>query len=185
MRFTITPDDLHFGLNQVIAAIPSRTVAPILANVLIEATDQGVHITGFNYQLELRSRVTADVQQPGSLAVPARKLFDIVRPLPADVVYVNVDGQTLNLRCGKARFTLNGVAASEYPTFPSIDFDSGLSLPVVTLAAMTNAVSYAVSTNENRPILTGVLWELGDDVMTMVATAGHRLACCDLINPGP
>lgn len=179
MRFSTTPDNFQLALTQIIAAIPSRTTSPILSHVLLEATDQGVRFSGFNYELGLRARVNADVQEAGSFTVPARKLFDIVRLLPADVVHVSVRGETLMIRCGKARFTLNGASAKEYPDFPDLDLDAGLRLPSATLSAMINSVSFAVSTEESRPLLTGVCWELRPGKMTMAATDGHRLSCSE------
>jgi DNA polymerase-3 subunit beta len=120
--------------------------------------------------------VPADVDEPGSLTVPAKKLQELARELPEHPVRLSTKGDRLELTCGRAAFRLNGMPRDEFPTFPAVDFSSSWRVMGGTLHELIRQTSFAVSSEESRPILNGVLWQLGEDQMRMVATNGHRLA---------
>ena len=176
MNFTITRQNLHNGLVAVSASIPSKTTLPVLSNILFEARDGEVRMSGTDLDVAVRVRVPADVKQPGSLTAPGKKLQEIVRELPDNPVEVTTRGEQIELKCGKSHFKLNGLPADEFPTLTDIDFGSGLTVTGTNLNGLIHRTSFAVSTEESRPILNGVLWELRDGEMKMVATNGHRLA---------
>ncbi len=176
MNFTITRQNLHNGLAAVSASIPSKTTLPVLSNILFEARDGEVRMSGTDLDVAVRVRVPADVKQPGSLTAPGKKLQEIVRELPDHPVEVTTRGEQIELKCGKSHFKLNGLPADEFPTLTEVDFASGLTVTGTNLNGLIHRTSFAVSTEESRPILNGVLWELRDGEMKMVATNGHRLA---------
>ncbi|MGE0159536.1 MAG: DNA polymerase III subunit beta [Gemmatimonadales bacterium] len=176
MNFTITRQNLHNGLAAVSASIPSKTTLPVLSNILFEARDGEVRMSGTDLDVAVRVRVPADVKQPGSLTAPGKKLQEIVRELPDHPVEVTTRGEQIELKCGKSHFKLNGLPADEFPTLTEVDFSSGLTVTGTNLNGLIHRTSFAVSTEESRPILNGVLWELRDGEMKMVATNGHRLA---------
>jgi DNA polymerase-3 subunit beta len=176
MNFTITRQNLHNGLAAVSASIPSKTTLPVLSNILFEARDGEVRMSGTDLDVAVRVRVPADVKQPGSLTAPGKKLQEIVRELPDNPVEVTTRGEQIELKCGKSHFKLNGLPADEFPTLTEVDFGSGLTVTGTNLNGLIQRTSFAVSTEESRPILNGVLWELRDGEMKMVATNGHRLA---------
>jgi DNA polymerase-3 subunit beta len=120
--------------------------------------------------------VPADVDEEGSLTVPAKKLQELARELPEHPVRLASKGDRLELMCGRATFRLNGMPRDEFPTFPTVDFSSSWKIKGKILHELIRQTSFAVSTEESRPILNGVLWQLADDGMRMVATTGHRLA---------
>src|SRR5690606_18300924 len=101
---------------------------------------------------------------------------EIVRELPDQPVEVTTRGEQIELKCGKSHFKLNGLPADEFPTITEDDFSQGLTVTGANLNGLIHRTSFAVSTEESRPILNGVLWELRDGEMKMVATNGHRLA---------
>jgi DNA polymerase-3 subunit beta len=125
-------------------------------------------------------KVLADVREAGSLTAPGKKLQEIARELPDEPVEVTTRGDQIELSCGRSRFKLNGLPADEFPTLAEVDFSSGLGVSGKELQALIHHTSFAVSTEESRPILNGVLWELRDGEMKMVATNGHRLARMDV-----
>lgn len=176
MNFTITRQNLHTGLAAVSASIPSKTTLPVLSNILFEAREDGVWMSGTDLDVAVRVKVLADVKEPGSLTAPGKKLQEIARELPDEPVQVTTRGDQIELKCGRSRFKLNGLPSDEFPTLAQVDFSAGLTVSGKDLQSLIHHTSFAVSTEESRPILNGVLWELRDGEMKMVATNGHRLA---------
>ena len=176
MRFTITRQNLYNGLVAVSASIPSKTTLPVLSNILFATDGDGVWMSGTDLDVAVRVRVPAEVAEPGSLTAPGRKLQEITRELPDQPVEVTTRSDQIELRCGRSHFKLNGLPADEFPALPSVGFDEGWTVKGGDLQRLIHHTSFAVSTEESRPILNGVLWELGSGEMRMVATNGHRLA---------
>jgi DNA polymerase-3 subunit beta len=176
MKFKITRENLQQGLAAVSASIPTRTTLPVLSNILIEAGENSVAMSGTDLDIAVSVTVPAEVDEPGALTIPAKKLQELARELPEHPVRMSTKGDRLELTCGRASFKLNGMPRDEFPTFPAVDFASNWKIPGKVLHELIRQTSFAVSTEESRPILNGVLWQLGDDAMRMVATNGHRLA---------
>ncbi len=186
MKFTITRDNLQQGLASVGASIPTRTTLPVLSNILIEANGEGVRMSGTDLDIAVGLEVPAEVQEEGALTVPAKKLQELARELPENPVKISTRGDRFELSCGRASFKLNGMPKDEFPTFPAVDFSERWRIPGGTLGNLIRQTSFAVSTEESRPILNGVYWQLGDKDMRMAATNGHRLALMsvELTTPG-
>ncbi len=176
MKFTITRENLQQGLAAVAATIPARTTLPVLSNILVEAEADGVRMSGTDLDMAVSLRVPAEVETAGSLTVPAKKLQELARELPEQPARVTGKGDRLELECGRARFRLNGMPRDEFPTFPVVNFEESWRIRGDVLQTLIRQTSFAVSTEESRPILNGVLWQLGDREMRMAATNGHRLA---------
>lgn len=176
MNFTITRQNLHQGLASVSASIPTKTTLPVLSNILLEARNGGVWMSGTDLDVAVRVQVPADVREIGSLTAPGKKLQEIARELPDRPVDVVARGDQLELKCGRSSFKLNGLPSEEFPNLPGVDFEKGWSVTGKELQKLIHHTAFAVSTEESRPILNGVLWELRDGRMRMVATNGHRLA---------
>ena len=183
MRFTISREKLQEGLGAVAASIPAKTTLPVLANLLVETTERGIRLAGTDLDIAVSTEVPADVETPGAITIPAKKLQEIARELPPSPVKVATAGeQRITLECGRARFKLLGLPRDEFPAFPAVKFDDGQSWKIKSgdLQKLIQHTAFAVSTEESRPILNGVLWELRPDRMRMVATNGHRLARMEL-----
>ncbi len=176
MKFTITRDNLQQGLAAVAASIPTRTTLPVLSNILLEVDGDGVQMSGTDLDIAVCVQVPAEVEEAGSLTVPAKKFQELARELPEQPARVATKGDRLELTCGRASFRLNGLPRDEFPTFPSVNFAESWRIKGDVLQLLIRQTSFAVSTEESRPILNGVLWQLGDADMRMVATNGHRLA---------
>jgi DNA polymerase-3 subunit beta len=181
MRFTISREKLQEGLSAVAASIPAKTTLPVLANILIETTDKGIRLSGTDLDIAVSTEVTADVETAGAITVPAKKLTEIARELPPSPVKMSATGeQRVTLDCGRSHFRLLGLPRDEFPTFPSVRFNESWRVRSGDLQKLISHTAYAVSTEESRPILNGVLWELRPDRMRMVATNGHRLSKMEL-----
>jgi DNA polymerase-3 subunit beta len=181
MKFTITRERLQEGLVAVAAAVPAKTTLPVLSNVLVEATKQGLRLSGTDLDIAVSTTVAADVDAEGAATLPAKKLSDIVRELPSAPIRVTTAGeQRVSLECGRTKFKLLGLPREEFPSFPPVKFDKAWKAPAELVHKLVAHVAFAASTEESRPILNGVLWELRPDRMRMVATNGHRLAKMDV-----
>jgi len=181
MKFTITRERLHEGLVAVAASVPSKTTLPVLSNILLEAVPDGIRLSGTDLDIAVSTLVPAEVDAQGAVTIPARKLVEIVRELPSAAIRIGSSGeQRVDLECGRSRFRLLGIPREEYPNFPPVSFEDSWTVTSSDLQKLINHVSFASSTEESRPILNGVLWELRQDIMRMVATNGHRLAKMDV-----
>ena len=175
MRFTITRENLQQGLGAVAGSIPSRTTLPVLSNILIEAEDDAVRMSGTDLDTAVSVRVAADVGESGAITAPAKKLQEIARELPGAVEFTT-QGDAINIASGRTKYRLNGLPRDEFPAFPKVDFAESWRVTGTDLQRLISSVSFAASTEETRPILNGVLWQLNEGEMRMVATNGHRLA---------
>jgi DNA polymerase III subunit beta len=181
MRLTISREKLQEGLNAVTASIPGKTTLPVLANILVETTDRGIKLSGTDLDIAVSTEVAADVETSGAVTIPAKKLSEIARELPPAPVRIAAIGeQRITLECGRSKFKLLGLPRDEFPTFPAVRFDESWRIRSGDLQKLISHTAFAVSTEESRPILNGVLWELRSDRMSMVATNGHRLAKMDV-----
>ncbi len=177
MRFTISREKLQEGLNAVSASIPTKTTLPVLANILVETTDRGIRLSGTDLDIAVSTEVAADVEASGAVTIPAKKLSELARELPPAPVKIAALGeQRITLECGRSKFKLLGLPRDEFPTFPVVRFNESWRIKSGDLQKLIGATVFAVSTEESRPILNGVLWELRPEQMRMVATNGHRLA---------
>ena len=177
MRFTISREKLQEGLSAVAPAVPNKTTLPVLANLLVQTTDKGIRLSGTDLDIAVSTEVTADVESAGAITIPAKKLSEIARELPPAPVKISAAGdQRITLECGRSKFKLLGLPKSEFPSFPAVKFEKSLRIPSGELQKLIEHTAFAASTEESRPILNGVLWELRAAYMRMVATNGHRLA---------
>jgi DNA polymerase III subunit beta len=181
MRFTISREKLQEGLTAVTATIPAKTTLPVLANILVETTEKGIKLSGTDLDIAVSTEVAADVEAQGAITIPAKKLGEIARELPPSPVKMASAGeQRVTLDCGRAHFKILGLPRDEFPSFPSVRFNESWRIRSGELQKVISHTAFAVSTEESRPILNGVLWELRPEMMRMVATNGHRLAKMEL-----
>ena len=177
MRFTITREKLQEGLTAVASTVPAKTTLPVLANILIETTDKGIRLSGTDLDIAVSTEVSADVDAQGAITIPAKKLAEIARELPPSPVKIAAAGeQRVTLDCGRSHFKILGLPKDEFPSFPAVKFKDSWRVRAGDLRKLIDHTAFAVSTEESRPILNGVLWELRAELMRMVATNGHRLA---------
>src|SRR4026207_1857569 len=187
MRFTISREKLQEGLAAVAASIPAKTTLPVLANIMVEATEKGIRLSGTDLDIAVTTEVAADVETPGAITIPAKKLSEIARELPPAPVRIAAPAEQrvplarrraprVTPDGGRARFKTPGLPRGEFPAFPNVKFSESWRIRSGDLQKLITHTAFAVSTEESRPILNGVLWELKPELMRMVATNGHRLA---------
>jgi DNA polymerase-3 subunit beta len=186
MKLSIPQAEFQHALSRIQAIVEKRSSMPILANVLLDATneagEQTLRLSATDLEVGIRSTHEATVKTSGSLTVSAKKLFEIVRELPNDVIHLEATSNSyLEIRCARSRFTLAGTAAEEYPTLPEAAPGKTVAIPASVLRQMIERTMYATSTDETRYNLNGVYLELLPKTgkIRMVATDGHRLAYVD------
>jgi DNA polymerase-3 subunit beta len=176
MHFTIGQSELLAALSAVSNIVPARTPLPIIGNVMISARGDELALAATDLDLSVTVHTPASVEDEGRVTLPARKLTDMIRTLPASMVRIKVDREHVTVECESSRFRVHGLPAEDFPSFPELDFGSGFSVKAGDVERMSARTAFAASTEDTRPILNGVLWQIGDEVMHMVATNGHRLA---------
>lgn len=176
MRFTIGQSELVEALGAVSNVVPARTPLPIIGNLLVAAEERGLSLSATDLDLSVTIRVAASVEGEGRVTLPARKLTDMVRALPASLVRVEGENEHVTLECEASRFRVHGLPAEDFPSFPSLDFEEGRAISAGDVDRLASHTAFAASTEDTRPILNGVLWEMREGEMSMVATNGHRLA---------
>ena len=185
MKFDIQRDHLLNGVNDVLKAVSSKTTIPILTGIKLDATKDGLALTGSDADITIQAFIPAEkdgeelihVAEPGSIVLQARMFNEIVRKLPTNDVEIEVaDSYETRIRSGKSDFHLIGLDASEYPMTPDVTNDSQFTLAADLLKQIIRETVFAVSASESRPVLTGVNWQVKDKDLVCVATDSHRLA---------
>lgn len=177
MKFTIAKGDFIKVLQRVQGIVEKRNTMPILANVLVEAKKDRLNIMATDLEVFIKDSVPAGVSEDGSMTVNARKLFEIVKELPADTVDLSTGkDDKVSIKAGKSKFTIMGLPSKDFPVFPQVDESALEAIDGNSLKEMIDKTSFAVSTDETRYNINGFLLEKDDSKIRMVATDGHRLA---------
>lgn len=176
MRFHVNRDVFSEAVSFVVKLLPQRNPQPILAGVLIEASESGLSLSAFDYEASARTTIEATVDEPGTILVHGRLLSEIASRLPNAPIQIAVedDGGIL-LTCGSARFTLSSMPVQEYPAMPEVSGESGL-VPSEDFATAIAQVAFAASRDDVTPVLTGVQLEVTGTRLSLVATDRYRVA---------
>lgn len=181
MKFELAREALLKPLQQVIGAVERRQTMPALGNVLLSAGEQGLQVTATDLEVELRATIELAVERPGETTVSARKLLEICRTLPQGAgLKVELDGERVQVRSGRSRFTLATLPPGEFPLVEELDSPVELSLPQADLRRAIERISFAMAQQDVRYYLNGMLLELEDNRLRTVATDGHRLSLCEI-----
>src|SRR6056297_793884 len=180
MKFSVSRDTLLKSLNLVAGVVERRQTLPVLANVLMVLDGDRLSLTGTDLEVELVGRVQLpEPGEPGEVTVPARKLTDICKSLPegSDIQFAVADGKA-TVKSGRSRFTLSTLPAREFPNVEDSIGTHQLNLRQGQLKRLIDRTSFAMAQQDVRYYLNGMLWELQDQQLRVVATDGHRLAMC-------
>jgi len=181
MKFELARETLLKPLQQVIGAVERRQTMPALGNVLLSAGEQGLQVTATDLEVELRATITLDVEQPGETTVSARKLLDICRTLPQGAsLRVELDGERVQVRSGRSRFTLATLPPGEFPVVDELESPVEVALPQADLRRAIEKIGFAMAQQDVRYYLNGMLLELENNRLRSVATDGHRLSLCEI-----
>jgi len=180
---TIDQHDLHSALSVVSRAVKGHPTMPSMGGVLLRAEGDRLHLTGTDLDLTIEAKVTARVEEAGAVILPGRTLLEITKKLPAGDVDITVDdNHNATITCGRSRFTLHGMAPRLFPSVPAVDSEPML-LYSADLRDILRRTTFAVSTDETRPILTGVQLVGEGRHVRAIATDGYRVAVATVSGP--
>ena len=177
MKATVERATLLKCLGHVQSVVERRNTIPILSNVLIEATADGLRLMATDLDLQVVESIGAQVTTPGATTVSAHTLFDIARKLPeGSQVELTVESGRLAVVAGRARFSLATLPRDDFPVIAETDLPTRFSLPAETLKQIIDKTRFAISTEETRYYLNGIFMHVAEGSLRAVATDGHRLA---------
>lgn len=173
--FRVAREDFADSVAWVARSLPSRPPVPVLGGVLLGADEQGLTVSGFDYEVSAQVHVSAEVITSGQVLVSGRLLADITRALPNKPVDVVLDGTRVLINCGSAKFSLPTMPVEDYPQLPELPQQTG-SLPVEMFAEAISQVAVAAGKDDTLPMLTGIRVEIDGTHMVLAATDRFRLA---------
>jgi len=176
MKFTIPKSRIFSAVQDVLNAVPTRTTLPVLSNMLLEVTDSKLKLAATDLDISMIITIPISTTQKGSITIPARTFAEILRELPESEIEINVTENRMELKVERGTYKISGIPTEEFPKLPAANLAKQIKIPGGDLAKMIRKTVFAVSTDETRPALNGVLWQTSSKSMQMVATDGHRLA---------
>lgn len=179
LRFRLDRDDFADAVAWVAKSLPARPTVPLLAGVLLTGSDNGLTVSGFDYEVSAEVQLAAEIASPGSVLVSGRLLSDITRALPAKPVEVQVEATRASLTCGNSRFSLPTMTVEDYPTLPTLPDETGV-LPADLFAEAIGQVAVAAGRDDTLPMLTGIRVEISGNTVVLAATDRFRLAVREL-----
>lgn len=176
MKLQVTQENLNKALGTVARVASARGTLPVLANVLMKTVNNRLSIAATNLDIAITQYIGAKVSEDGSITVPARLMQDFVGSLPSGVIDLTLDELRLKIETEQYNSIINGVSAEEFPVMPAIAQGQAWKVAGLQLKKSLQQVVFAASTDEARPVLTGVHIHAGDGVVYMAATDSYRLA---------
>ncbi|MBI4376638.1 MAG: DNA polymerase III subunit beta [Elusimicrobia bacterium] len=178
MKIHCNKENLAQGVQTIQSALSARTTLPILLNFLLETENSRVKVVSTDLEMGVKHYIGAEVENAGSITIPARKFSDILHSLPDNEdIELSVDGGgRIQVKCGRSRFGIVGAPKSEYPILPEFNKQNAFEIPVGLIGEMVKKTIFAASSDETRHVLNGVFWSAKKGVLEMVSTDGRRLA---------
>ncbi len=178
MKVIASKDNLSHGVQIVQRAVSAKNPLPVLTGILVKASEGHLTFSATDLELGIECVTPATVEEQGGVVLPAKYFSEIVRRLPDVTINFESSKEKNNtiIRYGQSEFNLLGMPEEDFPSLPTVDSDSVLSVKQEQFKTMIRQVGFATSTDDNRPIFTGILMEIEQGNMKLVATDTHRLA---------
>jgi DNA polymerase-3 subunit beta len=177
MKFKVKKDVLLGGIQSVQNVISPRSTLPILANILIETGKDNLKLTATDLDIGISCVIPVEILESGAITIPAKRFSDIIKELPNEEVSVNTKKNNLvTIEADPCQFKIMGLASEEFPTLPAFKDVEVIKLDQGALKEMFNLTSFAVSMDETRYVLSGILFKIKKNNLVLVATDGKRLA---------
>ncbi|QCB49471.1 DNA polymerase III subunit beta [Rhodococcus sp. PAMC28707] len=179
LKFRVAREDFSDSVAWVARSLPSRPPVPVLGGVLLAVDEQGLTVSGFDYEVSAQVRVSAEVATAGRVLVSGKLLADITKSLPNKPVDVGVEGTRVLITCGSAKFSLPTMPVEDYPQLPELPTQTG-SVPVEVFSEAIAQVAVAAGKDDTLPMLTGIRVEIAGTKVVLAATDRFRLAVREL-----
>ncbi|MGD9402446.1 MAG: DNA polymerase III subunit beta [bacterium] len=176
MKVRIKQDDLSRVLSLVTGVVPTSSAIPVLSNLLLETEGENLKISATDLDISVISSVGCEIGKQGAITVAAKRLQEIVRELPDEDIDIKVDGEKISITCSRSTFRMMGMEKEQFPKIANLVKEKKIKLSGDLLEKMIRRSVYSVARDDTRPVLSGVLWELGGSEIAMVGTDGHRLS---------
>jgi DNA polymerase-3 subunit beta len=180
MELVVRKNELLRELQLFQGIVERKNTIPILANVLIEAKGDEVRMLATDLEVALRSRCHASVAKGGSLTLPAKKLYEIVKALPETDVRIEEDKKGVKVAADRFDSRMQTLPREDFPTLPDASGKTRATLPRNALKEMVEKTQFAITGEDTRYFLNGAKFVLRPDTLTLVATDGHRLALVEV-----
>ena len=176
MKFSTSKKELHQALQKLSKATPTRSTLPILSCVLITATNKKTTLLSTDLELTINVEISVSIEEEGSAAVPLKQLYDIANELPETRITIIADSKNkIEIKTNSGSYDLMGKQKEEFPSIPKIDDTKKISISGTSFRNIIKSTLFAVSKDDLKPSLTGVLFRFNSNGLTAVATDGHRL----------
>jgi len=176
MKVQVTQENLNRALSSVARVANSRNALPILSNVLLKTTNNRLSLSATNLDIAITHYIGAKVGEEGSITVPARLMQDFVSSLPGGVIDLELLETKLKVTTDQYKSTVNGIMADDFPVMPPIEGGASWAMPSTAFKRALQQVIFAASSDESRPVLTGVYLHVTDGQLYMASTDSYRLA---------
>lgn len=176
MKFTLSKARLSGYLQSVLQVVPTKSPLPILSNVLFEALEDKLKISATDLEVSITATFDCAVAKKGATVLPARYISDILKELPESEIVFEGTPSKVEMKIPNGSYRIACVSHEDFPKLPTVNTKKQINIDSADLVMMIKKTTFACSTDETRPALNGVLWSTKGDMMTMVATDGHRLA---------
>lgn len=177
MKFNCLRTDLVNAVSNVSRAVSAKSTIPALEGILIKAYGEKINLSGYDLEIGITTDMEATIQEQGEIVVGAKLLSDIVRRLPEEVVCVETDERMVTyITSGQANYQIIGMSSVEYPDLPVFESTYEINIESKLLKEMIKQTVYAVSENKAKPIYTGSLFEIENNILRIVAVDGFRMA---------
>ena len=177
MKLVCEKDNILKAINSVTKAVASKTTMPILEGILIQTNDNEVKLTTYDLEIGIEYIINCEVKEQGATVVNAIMFSEIIRRLPDSEISISLDEKNLLvIECEGSLYKLATMNPNEFPELPKISIENSIEMDQTSLKEMIRKTIFAVSTEENRPIFTGCLFEIKNNKLNVVAVDGFRLA---------
>src|SRR5437763_5959044 len=176
MELVVRKNDLLRELQLFQGIVERKNTIPILANVLMEAKGDSVSFLATDLEVGLRSKCNATISKGGSLTLPAKKFFEIVKSLPETDIRIAEDKGGVKVAADRFESRMQTLPREDFPTLPEASASPTATLPRSAIKEMVSKTQFAITGEDTRYFLNGALFVLRSDAMSLVATDGHRLA---------
>ena len=177
MKIIASKSDLQTAVNIAIRAVPAHTTMPILQCILIQAEHSDIVLTSNDMELGIETHMNGTIEEPGTVAIDAKMLSEIVRKISDESVCIETDeNHNVKLTCGKACFSIGGRSGEDFSYLPNVERDECVTISQFTLKQVILQTIFSIATNENNQVMNGELFEINGDTLRVVALDGHRIA---------
>lgn len=177
MKFTCTKNKLQEAISIAQKAVTGKSPMPILQGIYISAKKNNLTLIGSDIDLSIETKIAADIEEDGKIVVDSKLFGEIIKKLPnSNITITTTENNSIEIVCEKSKFNLIHMDAEEFPTLPSINENIIFSISQKILKNMIKGTIFAIAQDETRPILTGILFEVRNKNLNLVALDGYRLA---------